>query len=796
MRERIAGIHFAGRLWVLIVIYILIAIWYANSLPPGEGVDELSHFKYVQYVAQNRRLPLQGRQEGGVRVVMAYHSPLYYIVSAILIHDLDTSDLHITLRPNPHFIWSETGRDGWNAVLPVSSTAAKHRGGLQAIQRLRSFGIVLGVITLIVSYKAVQELLPDHPWSPLGAVALMGLNPSFIYMTVNIHHDVLLAMLFTVGLYGCIYHATHDLQLSDLVIGGVVMGAVILTKLSGLALLPAMMAVLWLRPIKMQDWKNRFWQTCVFGGVTLLVCGWWFVRNQVLYGDLIGLNVYLTYYTHNLRRSPFTWSVFTGEFLAQLGRTFWGAFGFMHILLPFSWRRGMWIMTGIALLGYVVSMVRNFLKPILFGSFVLQPSVFNFASLSRNFTRWASYISKKGRAVVDNAYRLPEKSVAWLGPLVALAGLFVFFVRFAAQTLGAGHGRYLLPVAITLGSILIGGLNAYTRWRHQRLVSIVLLVGMSSYAVASAAIYAWPKYKLPDSIMDVELAEAMPLGIHYDGGVELTAVKVSSPVAAPGQWVQVRTYWSTHSSTVGHTDPYVYLTLVTDDDHTVKTANFWPEAATVPDRWGERIVAKTSAFHIPPKLSGHLCLKVRVRDGKEGPWLLARGNVPLGNGTASAIPIFKLLALGSVQEIGEFDLPAEQRSEVFANTIQLRSVQLPQHVQPGHVLPVAFYWQVLDTIDEDYTLFVHVLDQNDILVAQLDSPPGGGTMPTSSWPHSKPLLDTYPVALPDDLEPGEYEVYIGMYTWPDLIRQPITRDGVYLSDVLRVGSVIVEPPER
>jgi hypothetical protein len=98
----------------------------------------------------------------------------------------------------------------------------------------------------------------------------------------------------------------------------------------------------------------------------------------------------------------------------------------------------------------------------------------------------------------------------------------------------------------------------------------------------------------------------------------------------------------------------------------------------------------------------------------------------------------------------------------------------------------------------DYTVFIHVLDAQDQIIAQLDRPPGGGTSPTSGWQPGQILYDTYPVPLPatltDSQIEGPYRVRMGLYTWPDLIRQPVERDGAALGDSLIIGEFTISTP--
>jgi hypothetical protein len=91
-------------------------------------------------------------------------------------------------------------------------------------------------------------------------------------------------------------------------------------------------------------------------------------------------------------------------------------------------------------------------------------------------------------------------------------------------------------------------------------------------------------------------------------------------------------------------------------------------------------------------------------------------------------------------------------------------------LQPGETVNVDLFWEGRGVVGADYTVFVHLLGQafnpatGGPVWAGHDSPPAGGASPTSLWDQSTRLRDRYPLTLPDDLPPGEYQIEIGMYS--------------------------------
>jgi hypothetical protein len=160
------------------------------------------------------------------------------------------------------------------------------------------------------------------------------------------------------------------------------------------------------------------------------------------------------------------------------------------------------------------------------------------------------------------------------------------------------------------------------------------------------------------------------------------------------------------------------------------------------------------------------------------------------NYEGTIVEIASIFSVGAVTRVPP-DTVINPRDEVFGGVLALSGFELPAGtLSPGTVVPVTLYWHVLQTPDADYTVFIHVLNDRGELVAQFDSPPGGGTAPTSGWRIGETLRDSYPLPLPPDLVEGTYSVRVGLYTWPAVERLPVTVNGSVIGD--SVGLALIE----
>jgi hypothetical protein len=121
----------------------------------------------------------------------------------------------------------------------------------------------------------------------------------------------------------------------------------------------------------------------------------------------------------------------------------------------------------------------------------------------------------------------------------------------------------------------------------------------------------------------------------------------------------------------------------------------------------------------------------------------------------------------------------------FENGLQLDQTHVSNTaLNPGEPICLELQWRTAQPLPVDYTVFVHVLDQNGQLVAQSDLQPGGGYAPTSGWPIGQPIIDRHGVILPPTLAPGTYHLIMGLYG-PDgaRLKSNETGDTITLSEI-------------
>jgi hypothetical protein len=100
----------------------------------------------------------------------------------------------------------------------------------------------------------------------------------------------------------------------------------------------------------------------------------------------------------------------------------------------------------------------------------------------------------------------------------------------------------------------------------------------------------------------------------------------------------------------------------------------------------------------------------------------------------------------------------------FAEPVLLENYELvSSHPARDQALLLFLYWRALGPIRDDYTVFVHLLDQYGTVVAGYDKEPRRGNAPTSTWTLEEPVVDAVQLFLPAGISAGRYRLEVGLY---------------------------------
>jgi len=293
-----------------------------------------------------------------------------------------------------------------------------------------------------------------------------------------------------------------------------------------------------------------------------------------------------------------------------------------------------------------------------------------------------------------------------------------------------------------------------------------------------AKIYDMRQVALPDFV-DIGKNSAADFG----GQLRLLAYDFPQAAAQPGDQFQVTLYLQSLAAMT--TNYNVLLRLVGQDGAELWREEGWPWGAPT-SGWPLREIRPDGhTVTIPATAAAGLYrFEVSFYDPATFAPLPA---TPL-NSTQPLNTTWREVAL--LQVGGTPSMIVAPTSWQVGDNFALSSTPLPQQLASGAELNFTLQWESLARTSTDYTIFVHVVNQDGVNAAQQDQQPLAGFAPTRLWEPGLHYLDRYQLPLPTDLPPGEYSVRVGLYTL-DGGRLPVSQNEALIGDFATLGAFTV-----
>ncbi len=728
-------------LTIILALFLILATIYSIVTPIFEAGDELWHYPFVQHLASGNGLPIQDpnietlwEQEGG-------QPPLYYAIAALATFWIDTRDLPERWWLNPHAkIGIPLAFGNKNMVVHTSAEDFPWQGTTLAVHLIRFLSIILSAITVALTYFFALEFKPDKTLATISA-AIVAFNPMFVFISASVNNDNLATMLATLSLVLLAQLITRGATFPRFVVLGIVLGLGALTKISNLGLLVVagivfVYLLLHDRPAPVTGHRSAVvWGSLLSAVLVVLIAFWWYVRNWILYGDLLAFNVWVQ--IAGGRPTPVTLTSLFNEFQG-FRISFWGNFGGVN-LIAHEWVYFILdVYTLLAIIGLVVGLARQTLPWLL-----------------------------------------------WL-PIVWFALIMLSLVRWTWLTM-ASQGRLIFPAIAAVAVLFAVGLCQFqiSNFRFQiihhtsritfyvlRFIFPILLFIFAS--IAPFTIIA-PAYTLPLRFTDEAMIQNR-LDITFNHQAELVGYHLLQKSIKPGEELPLTIYWRAHEPITE--DFSIYIRLFDAEGKSIGRWEAFPGGGLYPTRLWQPSEIIEDQYRIPVSLDarGPNVGKIEVGLFRRVPLETLVARDPRGNIVTPIVARFKIAGQSKVQ----IENPIDYK---FGASIALAGYSFPQSIAPGSTLNVKLFWRALKIIDEDYTVFVHLVDANGKIIAQKDAPPQNGAYPTSFWETGEIIEDDYALTIPHDATPGNYRIVIGLYH--DGNRLP-TRDGDHIALSIRV----------
>jgi 4-amino-4-deoxy-L-arabinose transferase-like glycosyltransferase len=221
-------------LGALVAVFAGFAVAYTRITPLGASPDELSHLHYITGIADHARLPPAGEPE-------RQQPPLYYLLGAI--------------------VAKLTGDDA---------------------RLIRLVSVLLGVLTILTIFLVARRLFPLRPYLAIGAAALVALLPEAQYLAGAINDDNLAWLAGALLVLAGVVVMQSGVLTTRLALGaGLAVAFAVLAKETVWALAVLLLVIVAVRFAR----RLRAVHVAALVIPTVVLAGWWFVRNAVAFGS-------------------------------------------------------------------------------------------------------------------------------------------------------------------------------------------------------------------------------------------------------------------------------------------------------------------------------------------------------------------------------------------------------------------------------------------------------------------------------------------------------------------------------
>ncbi len=336
----------------------------------------------------------------------------------------------------------------------------------------------------------------------------------------------------------------------------------------------------------------------------------------------------------------------------------------------------------------------------------------------------------------------------------------VALLRWTSLTL-ASQGRLMFAALAPICLFLALGLTGLLAPRRQWVATwgIGGLLFLLAAATPFAAIR--PAYE-PGALLtaaDVP-ASALRFDVDYGGVMRLLAFEVGKERVHPGDVLTVTLYWQALAPM--------------SEDFSISLQMFsWQQALGQHDSYPDRGDRPTS--QLTPGQVVRDTHFIPVQGDAKGPtpaWIsvglyrfstLEKLPATDAQGQPVVFPILTKIPLDTPAPTLTGTLPGPPDANLDGRVRLVGYDLASNRIRPGQEMTVTLYWQTTAALGADYTVFVHLRDEENRTAAQTDAAPLRGFYPTSAWQPGEFLGDTQRLVLPGDLRPGRYRVFAGLY---------------------------------
>ena len=688
--------------WLLPLAFFCIGLIYLYASPHFESPDSVYHVGVIKHIAETGALPVQSPDHDELYAHEGSQPPLYYLLMTPLWRMIDTSDFAEFLQLNPLVFKGHPDRLGNRSFAFYRQPHPPDlRGASLALYLIRLATLAMGALTIYAIYQAARALAPRSLHLAILAAAFAAFNPQFLYIASSVSNDALVSMLAALATWQMIVMLREGFDRRRSFLLGLLIALASLTKLGGLYVgLIVALCGLWIA-IRDRDWRGFVALAAWLAALWLIIAGWWYARNLMLYGELFGTNMLIAHFGG---RSASLSQIINDEFQG-LRLSYWGLFGWFSI---FTSRLHYLAMDALSLLAAAGLAI-------------------------------ATFVNRRNRFTLS--------AILLLSLLVAIAGASLLWYTMRTTS---SQGRLLFPVIGAISLLLALGIQAL------RLPAPLVALPMMIFASAAPFAYIMPQYDHPPPV-DRLPASAVETEIRWED-IALVGYELPAPTRwSPGDEIPLTLYWRPLKAT---DEPQaLFISLIGAEGDALATIDSFPGWGTLPTTWWQPGVSYKDDYvlQIPTAAQGLSNVQLHI-----GWYVFPDGvNIQPVLAAGERIDAFTILIGAFVDGAARETLGADASAidALFDDAISLDTWRFSD----GRLLELE--WRLTRAIGGDLRVFAIVLAEAYQpgkpfeIIAQADNAPPARL---DFLRAGETFVTRHEFELPPDYS-DEYSVYIGWY---------------------------------
>lgn len=437
-----------GLLWAALLVEGLV---FAFIQPVWSRVDEAQHFHYVQYLVENRALPVEGQtfispevvaisqshNQWGWRREGALSTPVYLNPASwsTVPAELSGEDREKWVRRNLWYFNYEAMQPPLYYAVNTPVYAAVPAEPLVKLYAMRVLAALLASSIIPITWLMAREAFPDSRLVVYGAPVVALLTQGYALNMAQVSNDVLAVPLAAAAVLMLLRIAKCGLSWRRSLLAGALVAGSLLSKMTTIFLLPLiLLAPAMLVAFRRERAARALMHAGSMLGMVALLISPWIIHNLAVYGDATGASA------ARPLMSSFFWSPAINSNtlrLYELLPTYW----FGEPIFPFPFWTWAWVAIGPAMVMAVMG------------------TVFYFMNV-------------EGRRVPS--IQLPVLFLVF----TLLIGVTVNILIPFASGIGGVPGRYLYPLLPVIAFLIIFGIDRLLRRERAQFVAELMLVWM------------------------------------------------------------------------------------------------------------------------------------------------------------------------------------------------------------------------------------------------------------------------------------------------------------------------------